>query len=117
MITKGIVKFQGIGSGTCYILNKDFVNKNIPNIDNNKVAISSDKVAISNDNLSKNENKIIQYLKNNEFVTNATVRNLTSLSQAGARKMLSNMVTKKLIYAEGEKRGRKYKISKSIKNN
>ena len=91
-----------------------------------KIAISGDKVAISGDKIKESnerfiidsgrtqlrdaENKIINYLKEYESITNKKAREVTGLSASGVRKVFEGLVQKKLIIAFGDKKSRCYKL-------
>jgi ATP-dependent DNA helicase RecG len=53
---------------------------------------------------------VTEYLKINDFITNKKVCELFQLSDEAAKKFLQSMAKKGLIVAEGEKRGRRYKL-------
>ncbi|MCH5138951.1 hypothetical protein JMF89_17435, partial [Clostridiaceae bacterium UIB06] len=80
-----------------------------------KVAISSDKVSISGDKIELNdsENKIIQYLKENESITNKESRVITNISSSGVRKVFDSLVQKNLIIPVGNKKSRYYILNEN----
>lgn len=77
-----------------------------------KVPVSTDKVTISTDKLNKNELKITKYLENYNTITNKDVREITGLSESGAKKVLRNMVGKNLVIAIGVNKSRYYILKK-----
>lgn len=76
-----------------------------------KVPISTDKVPISTDKLNKNELAVINYLKEKSQITNKELRDITGLSDSGAKKLLGNLVDKKVLKAVGERKNRYYKLN------
>ncbi|MCL2776310.1 MAG: putative DNA binding domain-containing protein [Oscillospiraceae bacterium] len=60
--------------------------------------------------INSREAIVIDYLKINAFITNKKVCELLSISTEAAKKFLQLMVKKGLIIAEGENRGRRYKL-------
>lgn len=84
-------------------------------ISSDKVAISGDKVAISGEKieLSDNENRIIEYLKKNESITNKESRELSNLSSSGVRKIFDSLVQKRLIVPVGNKKSRYYILNEN----
>ena len=60
--------------------------------------------------INSREATIIDFLKKNDFVTNKQVCELLSISTEAAKRILQSMVRKSLISAEGENRGRRYKL-------
>ena len=76
---------------------------------------SSDKVLISSDKiqLSDSENKIIQYLKKNESITNKESRAITNLSSSGVRKVFDSLVQKNLIVPIGDNKSRYYVLNEN----
>lgn len=77
-----------------------------------EVPVSTDKVTISTDKLNENEFKIIKYFENYNTITNKDVREITGLSDSGAKKVLRNMVGKYLVIAIGENKSRYYILNK-----
>lgn len=79
-----------------------------------KVAISGDKVAISwadiRDNCNKNTIIILEYLISHYLITNAIAREITGLSSSGVRKIFSNLVTNKIVKAQGSNRDKSYTL-------
>ena len=70
--------------------------------------ISSDKIQ-----LSDSENKIIQYLKKNESITNKESRDIKNLSSPGVRKVFDSLVQKDLIVPIGDKKSRYYILNEN----
>jgi len=60
--------------------------------------------------INSREAIIIDYLKANDYIINKKVCELLSISTETAKKFLQSMVQKGLIVAEGENRGRRYKL-------
>ncbi|MCD7941937.1 MAG: ATP-dependent DNA helicase RecG [Bacteroides intestinalis] len=79
-----------------------------------KVAISGDKVAISwadiKDNCNKNTIIILEYLMSHYSITNVIAREITGLSSSGVRKIFSNLVTNKIVKAQGSNRDKSYTL-------
>lgn len=79
-----------------------------------KVAISGDKVAISwadiRDNCNKNTIIILEYLMSHYSITNVIAREITGLSSSGVRKIFSNLVTNKIVKAQGSNRDKSYTL-------
>lgn len=119
LISKELIKPEGVGSGTYYILNEEKVlnlNKEVDVVDKkenktssgDKVVISGDKVAINNNEFNENEILVINYLKANKTITNKDLRIMAKIKESGANKVLRGLVEKNIITAIGEKRGRHY---------
>lgn len=77
-----------------------------------KVAKSSDKKQNGSDKVNGSEQIILEYLEDYAEISNQTVRELTGLSQSGARKVLSKLNKKGFVEAIGERRGRTYRLKK-----
>ena len=75
---------------------------------------STDITDKSTDLTDKNsrETRVIEYLKVNGYITNKEVCELLSTSTEASKRLLQSMVQDGLIIAEGENKGRKYKIHK-----
>lgn len=58
--------------------------------------------------ISDNEKKIVQYLKNNQFITNLKAIEVTDLSSSGVRKTFTSLKSKDLIISNGEGSSRRY---------
>ncbi|MCL2775325.1 MAG: hypothetical protein FWD71_18570 [Oscillospiraceae bacterium] len=69
----------------------------------------TDKVPDITD-INSRETAAIDYLKTNAFITNKKVCELLSISTEATKRLLQSMVKKGLIIAEGENRGRRYKL-------
>ena len=78
------------------------------------MAISGDKVAISwadiRDNCNKNTIIILEYLMSHYSITNVIAREITGLSSSGVRKIFSNLVTNKIVKAQGSNRDKSYTL-------
>lgn len=61
----------------------------------------------------KNERKkaVIQYIKENGFITNKEARNLLGLADSTTKRILKEMVEENTLKMEGEKKARKYSLS------
>lgn len=72
-----------------------------------KKPIKADKKPI------KNERKkvVIQYIKENGFITNKEARNLLGLADSTTKRILKEMVEENTLKMEGEKKARKYSLS------
>lgn len=65
------------------------------------------------DKKSKTEYKrIIEFLDRNEFITNMIARELLELTDITAKRLLKKMVEDGILVAVGEKKSRKYIMSK-----
>lgn len=62
-------------------------------------------------NKIKTSDKILNYLKQNEFITTAIANELLNLSSQRTRAILSKMAKEEIIIAEGANRNRKYKLN------
>ena len=60
----------------------------------------------------KTSDKILNYLKQNEFITTTIASELLGLSVQRARAILGKMAKDEIIIAEGANRNRKYKLKK-----
>jgi ATP-dependent DNA helicase RecG len=60
--------------------------------------------------INSREAIILDYLKSNAFVTNKKVCELLIISTEAAKRLLQSMVQKGFITAEGENKGRRYKL-------
>ena len=60
--------------------------------------------------INSKEAAVIDYLKQNDFITNKKVCELLSISTEATKRLLQSMVKKGIIIAEGENKGRRYKI-------
>ena len=60
--------------------------------------------------INSKELTIIDYLKENDFITNKKVRELLSVSTEAAKRLLQSMVKKGYIIAEGMNKGRRYRL-------
>ena len=77
--------------------------------DADKTPINADKTPI------KTEKLIIEYLKENEYITNKIVKELYNLKDTKSKTILRDLVEKKIIVSEGANRNRKYKLNKDLK--
>ncbi len=139
LISKDMIKSNGIGSGTYYTLNEEKIKvrkdiNQMKDINNNDEIISNEKEIVNNkkeiasneeeiaDNKKEivgnkklnNKKEIIEYLLKNKKITNKDVRNITGLKESASRELLQEMVTDNLIEPKGENRGRYY-IKKELK--
>ena len=58
----------------------------------------------------KTGDKIILYLKQNEYITTAIAKSLLGLGVSRTREILKNLVDKNILISEGSNRNRKYKL-------
>ena len=58
----------------------------------------------------KTSDKILNYLKQNEYITTSIASELLGLSPQRTRVILANMAKQNIIVAEGANRNRKYKL-------
>ncbi len=86
-----------------YFITTIFMHDGFENEISNKIK-TSDKIS------DKTSDKILNYLKQNEYITTAIASELLGLSFQRARAILGEMAKKKLIIAEGANRNRKYKL-------
>jgi len=72
----------------------------------------TDKTDIPTDitNINPREATLIEYLRVNEFISNKKACELLSISTEAIKRLLQSMVQKGLIIAEGENKGRRYKL-------
>ena len=54
--------------------------------------------------------RIIEFLNENEFITNAIVRQLLGLTKITTKRLLKKMVEENLLIALGERKARKYAL-------
>jgi len=73
----------------------------------------TDKVT---DKLTTGERKffesLLPYFKNHEWLTNAQARELTGAEESSAKRFLRSLTDKKVLEAQGERKSRKYRLSK-----
>ena len=79
-----------------------------------KVWISTDKVRISTDNLTISERKVVEYLAQNEQVTNRQIQELLGVKDSRALKVLKELVAKKIVVKRGKQRGSYYILNKEL---
>lgn len=60
----------------------------------------------------KTSDKILDYLRKNEFITTAIASNLLDLSAPRSRAILSQMAKKGLILSKGANKNKRYKLNK-----
>jgi ATP-dependent DNA helicase RecG len=70
----------------------------------------ADKMADKVADKPPRETAVIEYLKKNEFITSKVVCELLSVAETTAKRLLKSMIEKELLIAEGERRGRIYKL-------
>ena len=132
LISKGMIKSNGIGSGTYYTLNEEKIKvrkdiNQMKDINTNDEIISDEKEIASNEKeiagnekeiagneKLNNKKEIIEYLLKNKKITNKDVRNITGLKESASRELLQEMVIDNLIEPKGENRGRYY-IKRELK--
>lgn len=76
--------------------------------------ITTDKKPIKADKKPKgmsNFDKIIEYSKNNDYLTNKTAREIIGCSESTAKRLLKSLVEKKILSAVGKLKTRKYFFS------
>ncbi len=111
-----------------FILRAVAWSKNAKDTGSDKVAINSDKVLISVDKGTTNGDKvlikwsevkerclpntikILEFLAQNESISNAVAREITGLSASGVRRILNNLVDNKIVNPEGENKSRSYHL-------
>lgn len=69
-----------------------------------KKPIKADKKPIKDER----KNAVIQYIKENGFITNKEARNLLGLADSTTKRILREMVEETTLKMEGEKKARKY---------
>ncbi len=109
------VNFVAILKNLNYKKSDDDVDLNTCEVPINKykVPISADKVPINIDkytDLTLNEAKIIKYFDKNSIITNSIAREILGLEATSVKKTLGSLVKKGIVYAIGEKKGRKYML-------
>ena len=62
------------------------------------------------DEIQANEEKIVDYLKNNTRITNKKARELTRLSADGMKSLFRRLVEKEVLEKHGEKKGTYYTL-------
>ena len=72
-----------------------------------KKPIKADKKPIKNER----KNIIVQYIKENGFITNKEARNLLGLADSTTKRILKEMVEESTLKIEGERKARKYLLS------
>ena len=71
-----------------------------------------ENIKMSDKTSDKTSDKILEYLKQNEYITTNIASELLELSQQRARAILSKMAKDNFIIAKGANRNRKYIINK-----
>ena len=98
------------------LYNQNYNEKIVNNAD--KVPISADKVPVSADKVPINrediEKIIIEYLQENEYVTNRIIKELYNLKDTRVKKVLRTLVEEKVIISEGANKNRRYRLNKKI---
>lgn len=61
--------------------------------------------------LTANECMILEYLRQHEWVSNASAREIVHMGTTATRNLLNGLVDKGFLIAEGENRGRKYYLT------
>ena len=111
-----------------FILQAVAWSKNAKEAGSDKVAISGDKVLISVDKEAisgdkvlikwnevkerclPNTIKILEYLAQNESISNAAAREITGLSASGVRRILNDLIENKIVVPKGDKKSRVYHL-------
>ena len=111
-----------------FILQAVAWSKNAKNAGSDKMAISGDKVLISVDKEAisgdkvlikwnevkerclPNTIKILEYLAQNESISNAAAREITGLSASGVRRILNDLIENKIVVPKGDKKSRVYHL-------
>ena len=111
-----------------FILQAVAWSKNAKEAGSDKVAISGDKVLISVDKEAisgdkvlikwnevkerclPNTIKILEYLTQNESISNAAAREITGLSASGVRRILNDLIENKIVVPKGDKKSRVYHL-------
>ena len=107
------VEFQMLKMGFAVVFFRKDVSEIVVNKMGRIVTDMSDKMSDMSDNvrdINPREAAVVDYLKTNAFVTNKKVCESLSISSATARRLLQSMLEKGLIVADGENRGRRYKL-------
>lgn len=95
---------------------RDYIHESGNNLyeDIDKTEKSSHKLIIENKEikLNSNESKIVDYLNQNEKITNKELRDIAEISSSGARKAFSSLLKKGAIIPIGHKKSRYYVLSK-----
>lgn len=73
-----------------------------------------DKVWISTDNLTISERKVVEYLAQNEQVTNRQIQELLGVKDSRALKVLKELVAKKIVVKRGKQRESYYILNKEL---
>jgi len=67
---------------------------------------------MTDEKLKTEYKRIIEFLDRNEFITNMIARGLLELTDITAKRLLKKMVEDGILVAVGEKKSRKYILSK-----
>lgn len=114
---RNVTKYAKIYSGGIPTFKEDDIFKTeipISNVKNKVPAINTgDKPAINADKTPINiEELIIQYLKENEYITNRIIKETYGIKDTKSKTVLRKLVTKNQIIPEGANKNRKYKLNK-----
>ena len=107
------VEFQMLKMGFAVIFHRQDISEIVVNKMGRIVTDIPDKSTDIPDkvpDINAREATVINYLKTNGFITNKTVCELLGMSVEAAKKFLQSMVKKGHIIAEGENKGRRYKL-------
>ena len=77
----------------------------------NKKPIKVEKADKKPVKVEKREIMILEYLMDNEYITNKTARGILGLADSTTKRILSNMVEKNMLRVEGEKKATRYLLS------
>ena len=58
------------------------------------------------------EKFIIEYLKNNEYITNKVLQDVCNIKDTKSKTILRNLVSREIILLEGANKNRRYKLNK-----
>lgn len=113
---KNIKKYSKIYSESKPIFIEGDIFRTIIEInETDKRPIKADKKPIKADkNPIKYSDKILEYLQDNDYITNTIVRESIGVAESTAKRLLKNMADDGCIIAVGDKKARKYILNKDM---
>ena len=107
---KNMVKYTKIYSGGVPEFKEDDIFRTVIPL-RDAMSIVADKTPINADKTPINiEELIIQYLKENEYITNKIIKETYGIKDTKAKTVLRKLVTQNQIIPEGANKNRKYKL-------
>lgn len=89
------------------LMNENYNRKS--EITADKSPIIADKLPINNTDIEK---FIIEYLKNNEYITNKVLQDVCNIKDTKSKTILRNLVSREIILLEGANKNRRYKLNR-----